>query len=139
MDWLTQFLQNPAGVPGFQQPVGGEAVPQMPIPTGPAPNEYNVGPQPQSLGAALVGPEQAQAQAAPQAGGFDASKLTKALSGVQAPKSPDVVKPSTPAAPQMRAIQSGELLALLQSLGAGRAQAAARPVTLGGTLGIGRY
>ena len=71
-----------------------------------------------------------------------ANRITAALRGVQAPPKPDVLKPSTPAAPHApRAIQGNELLQLLNSLGNPRQPLVGpgRATTLGGALGIGRY
>jgi len=104
-----------------------------------------------SLGASLepsrpdmgYGPQQLPSQAAPQAQAATAAvgpknPLLDALRGVQAPTRPDVVKPNTPSLPQPRPIQAGQLLQLLQELSNPRA-AAARPTTLGASLGTGRY
>lgn len=89
-----------------------------------------------SLGASLQGPGPGGAPAGAPAPG--ANPLLAALRGVQAPPRPDVVKPSTPALPHQGNIQSGNLMALLQSLGYPRG-AGPRPTTLGQTVGIGRY
>lgn len=70
--------------------------------------------------------------------GPQADKIVQALRGIQPPKPPDVVKPSTPPPPQLKQIQSGDLIALIQSLSNPR-QPMQRPTTLGGALGIGRY
>lgn len=68
-----------------------------------------------------------------------AQRIQAALKGVQAPPKPDVVKPTTPHGPPApRQIQGGDLMALIQSLSTPR-QPMARPTTLGGALGIGRY
>jgi hypothetical protein len=71
-------------------------------------------------------------------GGFS-NKLIQGLRGASAPPRPDVVKPSTPSLPRTTPIHSGELLAMLNALSNPRTQAMARPTTLGGALGIGRY
>lgn len=70
------------------------------------------------------------------------NNIVQALRGLQAPPRPDVVKPTSPAAPQVRGhIQSGDFLALLQSLSNPRQPVLGpqRATTLGGALGIGRY
>jgi len=72
-------------------------------------------------------------------GGPAGDKILAALKGVQAPPKPDVVKPSTPAAPMPKATQAGDFFALLQALSNPRAAAGGPPMTLGGSLGTGRY
>lgn len=80
-------------------------------------------------------------QMMPGGGGMPGDKLVAALRGLQAPKPPDVVKPSTPAAPQARPIQGGDqIIQLLQQLSNPRAGMRPQvPTTLGGALGTGRY
>lgn len=120
MDWLTEFLQNmggSGGSPVLPGPTGGEAAP-MGVPDSP----YQT---PNSLGAAL----------APSS---STSNILAGLKGVQAMGNPDVVKPSTPAAPQRSPIQSGEFLALLQSLSQPR-QPMRPQQTLSQAIGTGRY
>lgn len=60
--------------------------------------------------------------------------LTKLLSGIKPPARPDVVKPSTPAAPQMKAPGASELLQLLSALGMGGSRGMRMPTTLGQAL-----
>lgn len=66
-------------------------------------------------------PMDASSITAPGAGSSPAAqgpdKLLQTLRGVQAPKPPDVVKPSTPALPRPTPIQAGQLFAMLQALG----------------------
>jgi hypothetical protein len=70
--------------------------------------------------------------------GFSADKLVQGLRGASAPPRPDVVKPTSPGLPRQVPIQSGQFLQLLNSLSNPRVPPA-RPGTLGGALGIGRY
>ncbi len=127
-------------------------IPQPPSPTetiggGPSQTYGGVGPQtpgaggepgggPSSLGAALEPVTQNPTQQA-----MKTNAIVQALRGLQAPPKPDVVKPSTPAAPQLRSIQGGDFMALLQSLSNPRQPLVgpAHAQTLGGALGIGRY
>lgn len=68
-------------------------------------------------------------------------RIAAALRGVTAPPPRDVVKPSTPAAPQMKSIQAGQLFALMDQLSnpAYAQMTPQRSTTLGGALGTGRY
>ncbi len=68
-------------------------------------------------------------------------RIAATLRGVQAPPPRDVVKPSTPAAPQMKSIQAGQLFALLDQLSnpAYTQMTPQRSTTLGGAVGTGRY
>ena len=70
-----------------------------------------------------------QAGAAPQP-----QDIAKMLQGIKTPQGPDVVKPSTPAAPQMKAPGASELLQLLSALGMGAGRSTRMPTTLGQAL-----
>lgn len=167
MDWLTQFfgglnpmgsamaqglsdgpMTSPASAPmmggggwdegGFSSL--GQALEPTPIPRS-RPQVESVGEpmnlNPTDVGSATSvggggGPQQ-------QPGQDFASKLVAGLRGVQAPAKPDVVKPSTPAAPRpTNAIRGGELFAILQALSQPQQQPRIGP-TLGQSVGIGRY
>lgn len=60
--------------------------------------------------------------------------IGKMLQGIKMPQGPDVVKPSTPAAHQTRAIGPSDLMALLASLGMGGHRSQRTPTTLGQAL-----
>lgn len=120
MEWLTQLLSGAGGA-------GSTALTPAP---GTAQALY------QGTGEDWNG--QVAAPGAPAGGGFNSNNFLAGLRGVQAPKPPDVVKPTTPAAPQTKPIAGGELFALLNALSAPRTQTQ-MPVRLGQTLGTGRY
>lgn len=60
--------------------------------------------------------------------------IAKMLGGIKMPQGPDVVKPSTPAAPQRQAVASSELMNLLTALFGGHARSGRMPTTLGQSL-----
>jgi hypothetical protein len=60
--------------------------------------------------------------------------ISKLLGGIKQPQGPDVVKPSTPAAHQTRAIGPSDLMALLASIGMGGHRSQRMPTTLGQAL-----
>lgn len=108
----------------------------LPVPRPqPAKMEQFGPPIPPELGKSLE-PQATTGQAAAQ--GQPGDKLLAALRGVQAPAKPDVVKPTSPAAPALKTVQGGDFLAMLQALSNPR-RPMASPPTLGGALGIGRY
>jgi hypothetical protein len=131
---------GPPGLPPSTTPA--PVVAPAPQPQPPAPVE--------SLGASLEpgapagSPMDIRSVAQKRMGGSQAmapqaDKIVQALRGIQPPKPPDVVKPSTPAGPHaVKQIHGGDLMALIQSLSNPR-QPMQRPPTLGGALGIGRY
>lgn len=135
---------GPPGLPPSTTPVVAPApIPQPPQPT--APDTLGASLEP---GAPAGSPMDIRSMNQKRMGGSQlmtpesSNKLVQALRGIQAPAKPDVVKPTTPAAPQARgSIQGGDLLQLLQSLSNPRQPIVgqARPTTLGGSLGIGRY
>jgi hypothetical protein len=154
MDWLAWLQQGghmaPPGADAFGTGLGtaydGTPLPPPDMGYGPQAPDMGYGPPtPPSLGASLepqvagaTGAAQAAAPATAAAAAAKGNPILDSLRGVTAPKPPDVVKPSTPAAPQLRPIQAGQLFQLLNELGNPRL-AATRPTTLGGALGIGRY
>jgi len=94
-------------------------------------------PAPTGTGSPVIGDTSGQGQGQGK-GGFNSDKFIAALRGLSAPPRPDVVKPSTPAAPRVLPIKGGNLLDFLQQVGNPRA-AAPRITTLGQALGTGRY
>ena len=60
--------------------------------------------------------------------------IGKMLQGIKQPQGPDVVKPSTPAAHQTKAVGNSELLQLLQALMPGTSRGMRMPTTLGQAL-----
>lgn len=129
---------------GVGSPMGPMGLPSSATPTAMPPTPA------QSLGASLEpgapagSPMDIRSMAQKRMGGSQAmtpgasNALVAALRGASQPAKPDVVKPSTPAAPQTRAIQGGDFMALLQSLSNPR-RPLQTPQTLGGALGTGRY
>lgn len=163
MDWLQallngQHMQFPgadAMGTGLGTAYNGVPLPQPDMgygPQAPTPPDMGYGPPtPPSLGQSLeptpapdmgYGPQQAAqgsgGQAAASAVKAPGNAILDSLRGVTAPARPDVVKPSTPALPQTKAIQAGQLFQLLNELNNPRLPNR-QPVTLGGALGIGRY
>jgi len=147
---LTMFGLAPAGASGMDEsgfiPQGGAPmvdetgmVPglgdsSVPIPL-PRPPQASgpIGPStPPGVGA----PQGPMPSGTPQAGG---DRLLAALRAIQAPKPPDVVKPSTPAAPTLRPIQSGlgDLMSIMGGPGSGQASPYKLPPTLLAALGGG--
>lgn len=157
MDWLSQFLAalgpNAAAAQGLLPPSstavtpGATMVPPEPAPSVPqvtgydetgigapggAPGGVGNGGLGQALEPVTKNPTQLQQQS---------NALVGALRGIASPPKPDVVKPSTPAAPMPRPIQGGDFFSLLQSMANPRQPLAGsvRGRTLGDALGIGRY
>lgn len=160
MDWLQallsgQHMQFPgadAMGAGLGTPYNGTPLPPPDMGYGPQAPDMSMGPPtPPSLGQSLeptpppdmgYGPQQpAQGtggQAAASAVKAPGNAILDSLRGVTAPARPDVVKPSTPALPQQKAIQAGQLFQLLSELNNPRLPNR-QPTTLGQSLGIGRY
>jgi hypothetical protein len=113
-------------------PTPAEAGPGTPgTPWGPAPGmPMSLTPESVTAGAGALNGQQNPNLAATM------NRLQTAMRGVSAPPRPDVVKPSTPHAPQIARVQGGSLQDLLSTLY--RPQALP-PQTLGQNLGTGRY
>lgn len=120
MDWLTQFLQS---IPGLGTNPANAMASGAPMTPG-------AGGEAAGIGLSDTSGADAQASAQPP---VDRNNFLAGLRGVQAPKPPDVVKPSTPSVPVQRPIQGGDFLALLNSLSMPRTPL--RPTTLGGSIG----
>jgi hypothetical protein len=126
----------PYGGPSQTMSSLGEALQPQPAPGTPMPM-----PRPPGLGMAPpptpptggVPTPQPRPPGAPQspAGGQDIAKM---LQGIKMPQGPDVVKPSTPAAHQTKAVGNSELLQLLQALMPGTSRGMRMPTTLGQAL-----
>lgn len=130
MDWLTSLLQGQPGISG--------GLPGVPAntnsPFDPVPQQGQTQVQPAAGVQGVQGNTAGQGN--PQQSRDNA--LITALRGVAAPPRPDVVKPTTPAAPHPLAIKAGALFDLLNQVSNPRA-AMRPPTTLGGALGTGRY
>lgn len=149
-DARSALSRSPPQPDPMMSPTGGVPYPQIPTPTSlgealqpqPAPMPM---PRPPGMGSVGGGGEgvlgtniptpQPRPPGAPGAttpgGGQDIAKM---LQGIKVPQGPDVVKPSTPAAHQTRAIGPSDLMALLASLGMGGHRSQRTPTTLGQAL-----
>jgi len=122
---------TPAPTPQPGDPTAGMIGPQPMY----GPQNENPPAGPLSLAPPNPGPAGALNNQNPGIGGM-VSNLAQSLRGVSAPPRPDVVKPSTPHAPQIARVQGGSLQDLLSTLY--RPQALPGQ-TLGQNLGTGRY
>jgi hypothetical protein len=148
MDSLKGAIGLGGGAPNpMMSPTGGVPYPQVPTPTSlgealqPAPPPAPPPPMPMARppGLGMAPPTGGVPTPQPRPPGAPGATppgqdIAKMLQGIKQPQGPDVVKPSTPAAHQTKAVGQSELLALLSALGGGGGRSMRMPTTLGQAL-----